>query len=189
MVTSACKSPSPRFGKTNKLLNSYGRKRNSSPKFGGLFRVRKNLGTGKFQTAFLFYTQSTCSRTLPRKKGKLPSAVFPSSRGRKGMATRRLTFHTVMRCSTPLSKLLMRRFLSYDSQREVGTFCILGQRFCPTFRANHRTNASVPWIEASPECSLGWRFSIIIKQQTVYLNLLFWLGICCSHYFKQLDNV
>lgn len=103
--------------------------------FGGSL-VRKNLATGKFQTAFLFYTQSTCSRTLPWKKGKLPSAVFPSSRGRKGMATRRLTFRTVMRCSTPLSKLLMRRFLSYDGQPEVGTFCILGQRFCPNFWAN-----------------------------------------------------
>ena len=36
-----------------------------------------------------------------------------------------------------------------------------------------------------PEWRLGWGL-LIINQK---INILFCLGICCSHYFKHLDNL
>ena len=49
------------------------------------------------------------------------------------------------------------------------------------------TKGSVPWIEVSLEWWLVWDL-LIINQQVIFLYI-FCLGICCSNYFKQLDNV
>ena len=38
-----------------------------------------------------------------------------------------------------------------------------------------------------PEWRLGW--GLLIINQQIKLHFLFCLGICCSHYFKHLDNV
>ena len=55
------------------------------------------------------------------------------------------------------------------------------------------TKASVPWIEVSLQWRLGWGL-VIINQQILILepkkaSALEGYRICCSHYFKQLDNV
>ena len=81
------------------------------------------------------------------------------------------------------------------------TIMLIITKFCHSARIVSRNNlqfysgdtvgtkASVSWIEVSREWRLGWGL-LIINQQIKYFSFTdFCLRICCSHCFKQVNNV